>query len=112
MPPDKFAAQVKSQTCSRDPMSTSIIRAYKTAKDTGLLRLRNTYPFVPYRNLRGTSCVMQHDSNIDYTSFGTILDGIVDQVYEHLLNTLRIDIDDNMLRRCMDKQTVTRTEHT
>ena len=92
MPLDEFATEKKPKPCSRDLTGARILCPYKTPKNMGLLSNRNANASIANGNERSVWLDFFTDGQFDGPSLRAVLDGIAQQVGEHLLDALTVDL--------------------
>src|SRR5947209_10212349 len=98
MPFNKFATEIEPEPCSANTMSTRIIRPLEAAEDACLLICRNADACISNAQecrLR-LSVFLQGDLNC--STCWTVLDGVAEEVGEHLFHAPWIDIHDEVFR--------------
>src|SRR5260370_349866 len=98
MPLDDFATEIEPEPCSANTMSTRIIRPLEAAEDACLLICRNADACISNAQecrLR-LSVFLQGDLNC--STCWTVLDGVAEEVGEHLFHAPWIDIHDEVFR--------------
>ena len=92
MPLDEFATEKKPKPCSRDLTGARILCPYKTPKNMGLLQGGNANATIAHGNERSVWLGLFTDGKLDRPSLRAVLDGIAQQIGEHLLDALTVDL--------------------
>src|SRR5437660_1379564 len=99
----QFSAEIEAQTRAGNPLVKCIVRTHKATEDLPLLLLRDTNACI-FDAYQHRILLVRIHIDLDGPAQGTILDRIANNIRQHLLNTLLVDIDDKVVSKYMQRQ--------
>src|SRR5436305_589616 len=106
MPLDDFATEIEPEPCSTNTVSTGIIRPLEAAEDACLLLYWNAYACISDAQECRLRLSVFLQGDLDGSTCWTVLDGVAEEVGEHLFHAPWIDIDDEVFRRGEQREAV------
>src|SRR5437868_15294623 len=97
MPLHQFATEIEAESCSTDSIGTGIVCSLEATEDACLLLHWDTYPGITNTQECHLRIGFFTDGDLDGSSCGTILDGIANEVGEHLLDAARVHVGNQVL---------------
>lgn len=92
---EQFAAEKKAQASAANTISAGIVRPHEAVKDAILLCCRDADAVILNRPLDQLLLCVCVERDPDSAAIGTVFDGVIDDVCQHLLHALRINIDND-----------------
>src|SRR5436189_6193694 len=103
---DQFATEIEPQPSSPDPVRLRIARPRKAPEHLRLFVRRNADALIPDREERLVRLMLGANGHLNRSPLWTVLDGIADEVAEHLLHAPGVGVDHEMRKRCHEREGV------
>src|SRR5260221_3505386 len=97
VPLDQFPAEVQAQACPADFAFARIVCPRKPAEDARLLVSRDADALICYTQHGALRRPVFTQRDVYAASLGAVLDGVVDQVAQHLLDAARVHFGHQVL---------------
>src|SRR6266516_5624239 len=101
MPFDEFATEIEPQPCPRDFRGTGVLSSHEPPENTRLLTGGNADAQVADREEGFAWLTLFAYGQLDRSSLWAVLDGIAEQVGEHLLDAHAVDLHHQRGKRCV-----------
>ncbi len=89
---DQFATQIQAKADPINALKRSIGCPHKLAKEAGLICLRDADALIPNADEHGSLLLLLAQDHLDLSALWAVLDGIGEQVRQHLLDAFPVHL--------------------